>query len=313
MKKRNLIPEKNRKNKFELERQGSSKDIYAIDDKSIGFKFTDRYSVFDVGVAPDEIPGKGKAICACAVKSFKIAAAIGIPTHFMEQIDETMIRVERANIITDRPLKQSDENYVVPAEWIYRLKVAGSIERDFKSGRKRPEHYGLPMAIIPNTGTPFPYPVHMFTSKFEKIDREITIEEACYMCGLTIKDLQEYWSMIDRLTGAVAYEAKMAGFDVVDGKMECLMGKDRQKKIGDVFCTQDEDRFCIIESDGTIEHYSKEYIRQLHIASGYYAALMQCRKEGRPDIPIPRLDQDQIAEIRERYITVARTYASDIY
>jgi len=294
--------------KFELERRGSSKDIYRIDDESIGFKFTNRYSVFDVGVAPDEILGKAEAVCACAVKSFKIAEAIGIPTHFLEQISSTMIRVRRANIITGRFLTWKDENYVVPDEFIYRLKVAGSIDRDFRAGKKKPEDYGLPAGRIPKIGTSFPYPVHMFTTKFEKLDREISEKEACKISGITLRDMHEYWSMIDRLTSAIALELEKSGFNLVDGKMECLMGKGRQKMIGDVFGTPDEDRFCIIEN-GHVEHFSKEFIRQIHIRSGYFEKLKECRRKRQSDIPIPKLTRDQITEASKRYMAIAGAYA----
>lgn len=300
------------KNGLEFERPGSSKDIYSCDRDSIGFDFTNHYSVFDVGRAQDQIPDKGAAICACAVKSFKIAEAIGVPTHFIEQIGPTMIRVKKANIISDRYLLRTDENYVAPDEFIYRLRVAGSIDRDFREGKKKPEDYGLSAGEIPKVGTPFPYPVHMFTTKFEKLDREITEEEACLLSGFTLKDMYEYWSMIDRLTGAIALELKKADLLLFDGKVECLMGKRRQKLIGDVFGTPDEDRFCKI-IDGKIEHYSKEYIREIHIESGYFNSLKLSRRIKKRDIPIPKLTEEQIAEISRRYELAAKAYAPEYY
>ncbi|MDD5071618.1 MAG: phosphoribosylaminoimidazolesuccinocarboxamide synthase [Patescibacteria group bacterium] len=291
---------------------GSAKDIYALpgtDD--IAFRFLDTFSVFDVGRADYEIKGKGQAVCACAVQSFFMAQSIGIPTHFVEQLDQATIRVKRAQVITGRSLTPADANYVVPAEWIYRLRVAGSIHRNFSAGDKNPEDYGLPAGAIPRVGTPFPWPVHHFTTKFEDIDRDITFSEACAMAGITEKDALEFWSMIDRLTGAIGFELNASGFALVDGKMECLMGPNREKLIGDVFGTPDEDRFCLLEAleDGRVEHYSKEYLRQLFIEMGYYDELKAARKAGQPDPPIPRLPEEKIEETRQRYIAVAANYS----
>jgi len=208
-------------------------------------------------------------------------------------------------------LTLQDENYVVPAEFIYRLNVAGSIDRDFREGKKFPENYGLPTGIIPAVGVPFPYPVHMFTTKFEDVDREISDEVACTIAGLKIYDRDEYWSMIDRMIGACSLAMAQAGYGLLDGKCEMLMGYGRIKMFGDVFCTPDEDRPVPLEKlrQGIVEHHSKEYIRQLLIDKGYKAELDKARLEGRPDPPIPLLPEETIAEISRRYKAVAEAYA----
>lgn len=298
--------------KLKLIRHGSSKDIYRVDKETIAFRFNDFFSVFDVGRSKDKIPGKGKAICTCAIKSFEIAEAIGVPTHFIEPIDETTIRVREAQIITGRPITEKDENYMVPIELIYRLKVAGSFDRDFRSGKKKPEDYGLPAGIIPEVGTPFPYPVRFITTKFEHIDRELTLEEVCQMSGITLKDLDEFWYMDLMLDGAITFAMKRAGFNVFDGKKELIMGPKRMKMIGDVFGTPDEDRPYKIVND-EIVHYSKEFIRQIFIENGYYAKLKESRNNGLKDPPIPRLKKNQIDEVVRRYQSFASAYSPEIY
>jgi len=294
-----------------LIREGSAKNIYRVDATDIAFRFTDDFSVFDVGKTGYQIPGKAQAVCACAVKSFNIARQIGVPTHFVEQLDHITVRVKEAQVITNRALTITDENYVVPAEWIYRLCVAGSIDRDFRSGKKRPSDYGLPADKIPEVGAPFPYPVHHFTTKFEDFDREVTNEEVCAIAGISVQDQGHYWSMIDRLTGAMALVLARAGYALLDGKMECLMGPGRVKLIGDVFGTPDEDRFVPLNElrRGIIEHHSKEYIRQILIQQGYYDKLMEARKKNQPDPPIPPLSEKIISEISWRYKSAAEAYA----
>ena len=296
---------------FPLIRHRSAKDILRID-KDIGFRAVDNFSVFDVGRSEDKILGKAKAIIACAVKSFMIAQEIGVPTHFVEQIDDVTIRVLEAQIIKDRSLTPVDDNYVLPIEFIYRLRSAGSIERDFKSGKKKPEDYGLPSGQIPPTGTPFPAPVHHPTTKFEETDRDLTIKaERCAMSGITEKDEDEFWSIEDRLAGACSLEMSRAGYAMLDGKMEFLLMSGRLKMVGDVFFTPDEDRPVPIDElvKGKVEHYSKEYIRQHFIDTGYFDALQAARDAGLSDLPLPRLPKEVIEEVSRRYIAVAEAYS----
>jgi len=296
---------------LEFIRPGSAKDIYRVDKTDIAFRFTEWFSVFDVGRASYGIPGKALAMCACAVKSFQIAEQIGIPTHYVEQLDDVTIQVKEAKIIKDRALTSQDENYVVPAEFIYRLNVAGSIHRDFVSGAKRPEDYGLPADIIPEVGTPFPHPVHYLTTKFEDFDRELTEEEVRIMAGLTLEDYHQIWSMVDRQIGACSLEMAYAGFGLLDGKCEPIMGYGRRKSLGDVFCTPDEDRPVplVLLRKGIIKHYSKEEIRKKLIEIGYKAELDAARQAGKEDPPIPFLGDEFICDIAQRYKDVAEAYS----
>ncbi len=296
---------------YELIKKGSAKNILYIDDSTIGFRALNTFSVFDVGRAEDEIPGKAQAITACAVKSFQIAEKIGVPTHFVEQIDNFTIRVKKAKIITNRYIAGDEGNYVVPVEFIYRLFVAGSIDRAFREGTKNPEDYGLLAGKIPAVGTPFPNVVHHPTTKFEDIDRDLTNDELCLMAGITMKDLAEFWSIVDHVIGAVRLEMANAGFALLDGKLEMIMTKNRQKEIADVFCTPDEDRPVPLAdlNKGNVIHYSKEFLRQTFIEMGYFTKLKEARNNRQPDPPIPRLPKDVIEEVSRRYIAVAEAYS----
>ena len=295
---------------WELIHRGSVKEKYRVEPGKLAFVFSDRFSAFDIGPHPQTIPGKAEAVCACAVRSFKIARQVGVPTHFIEQIDDVTILVKEAQVITDRPLSTQDTNYVVPVEWISRFRVAGSIDRDFREGRKMPTDYGFPTDNPPRLGTPFPYPVHQSTTKFERLDREISHEEACAMAGLSPKDAEEYWAMIDRLNGAIGLAVAQTGYAHLDGKMECVMGPDRTKMIADVFGTPDEDRFCpVIElNQGQLVHYSKEHMRQLFIEKGFYKELTEARAAHKPEPPYPFLSAGEITVITNRYTTFAGIY-----
>lgn len=295
---------------YPLVREGSAKNIRRADKESLIFEATENFSVFDYGRSPDIIENKGLYITACAVQSFMIAEGLGVPTHFIERIAENAVRVKEVQTIMDRPMIQTDENYLLPGEWIYRLRNAGSIERDFRSSKKKPEDYGLPKGEIPAFGVPFPFPIEHMTTKFEKYDRDITSEEACNMCGITMKDKAEYWAMIHRVIGGIHYHMASVGFTTTDGKLECIMGKGRQKSLGDFFCTPDEDRPVRIDDlkNGIASHYGKEFLRQYYISIGYYDTLMEARKKGLSDPPMPRLPEVVKAEASERYRIFAHAY-----
>lgn len=295
---------------MELIRKGSVKEILRMDQDTIAFRFTDAFSIFDCGPHPQTIPGKGKAICECAVTSFEIAQRVGVPTHFLEQINDVTILVKEARVITDRSLKSWEENYVVPLEWISRFAVAGSLLRDFREGKEKPSDYGFHRSDVPGEGVPLCWPVHQTTTKFEKVDRKLTFIEGMSLAGLSLKDVAEFWSMIDRLDGALGLAFQEAGFVHFDGKKECALGLNRQKMIVDVFGTPDEDRPVLLEAfkQGKIEHYGKEFLRQRFIASGFYAQVQQARKEGRADPPYPLLPQEVVEEASRRYRLFASNY-----
>src|SRR3989304_2507606 len=67
---------------------GSGKDVEVIekptqDAMGIGrFHFSDRYSVFDWGEMPDQIEGKGKALCLMGAYCFERLEERGVKTHY---------------------------------------------------------------------------------------------------------------------------------------------------------------------------------------------------------------------------------------
>lgn len=295
---------------MELIRKGSAKDIYRVDKESIAFRFTDRFSVFDCGPHPQEIPGKAEAVCASAVRSFQIAEQIGVLTHFIEQIDEVTIRVREFRIFTDRRPQTWDENYVIPLECITRNRVSGSILRDFRDGKLKPMDFGFPSNDVPTEGSQLPWPVHQLTTKFEPVDRLVSDIDAKRIAGLWQHEIEILWSIIDRLDGALALAFAEAGFAHFDGKKECALGPKRQKLIVDAFGTPDEDRPVLLRSlrEEKVEHYGKEFLRQWFIENGFYLALQQARKENRPVPPYPQLPEEIIEEGSWRYVAFARWY-----
>lgn len=304
-------PTKGRGNKMENEQviyKGSAKNLLVCDADSLFFDFLDTFSIFDVGKAEQTIPGKGRAICACAVESYQIAESLGIPTCFIGQISTTRIRVKKA-VVPKGKLLTTDTGYVAPVEWIYRLRSAGSLQRGFEDGSKNPVDYGFLTNDVPKVGTQLPYPVRHTTTKFEDVDRDIGIEEVVSMSGLTMDDYQNYWDMIFMLVGAIRTQMMKNGFDVLDGKMEMLMMKGRVKMIGDVFGTPDEDRPVLLSDleKGVLNHYNKEYIREYF--SEYHELVKLARKQKTQVPSIPTMPDDVLEEVSRRYIALAEAYS----
>lgn len=292
-------------------KNGSSKDLFDPGPGLLNFVFTDGFSAFDVGTSPQPIPGKAQALCACAVQSFRIAEAIGIRTHFVRQVNAVTIQVRRVNVIADRALTAQDTDCVVPAEWIDRARLSGSLLRALRSGRKLPTHIGFETDEVPIEGTVLPYPICHFTTKFEDVDRDLSRADARAMCGMSEDDEAEFWAMNNALNGAMAIVWRRAGFARFDGKKEFLfIGPSRSKVVGDVFGTQDEDRPVLLKPlrFGQVEHYGKEFIRQYLIEIGYYQQVLNARAAGQADPPYPMIPDDVMAEISRRYQVFAECY-----
>lgn len=122
--------------------EGSSRDVYRIEGGMLAFHFKDTFSVFDIGMHPQTIPGKAEALCECAVHSFKNAKAIGIETHFVEQTGPRSILVEE--MATEAWEPDQPKGRLIPLEFITRFAVAGSLLRDFKKGKRNRPTTALP-------------------------------------------------------------------------------------------------------------------------------------------------------------------------
>jgi len=299
---------------YPLIRTGSAKEILRIAKNVIGLRATKKFSCFDVGESKDEIPGKDIAITECADKSFQIAKKLGLPTHYIERIDDITIAVKETRIIKNRFPAGDEANYLVPVEFIYRNFPAGGIRRDLISGKKKPEDYGLPAGEIPPITTQFPFPVHHPTTKLESFDRDFKDnDEVCLTAGISRRELAIFWSLQDVLMGAIRLEMINAGFILLDGKCEFRMDPNRKPEFIDYFGTPDEDRPVLLDKfkNGIIEHYSKEYLREYFIEIGYYETVQKARATKQPDPPYPPLPEKIKAEASRRFIAVAEAYAGN--
>jgi len=240
------------------------------------FVFTDAYSVFDWGQMPDEIPGKGAALCTMGAFNFELLPERDVPTHYLGVVedggvipldDATAPPREMAIELTQVPdLPYEDgaydydayhdaagENYLVPLEIVFRNTVpVGSSLRD----RGDPADYGLDRDAWPDEAVALPEPVVEFSTKYEEQDRYLSRKEAARVAGRA--DLDALEDVARSVNRVVTERAERAGISHEDGKIECLY-HDGTVKVADVVGTLDENRFSY---DG--QQLSKEVVRQYY-------------------------------------------------
>ncbi|MFC4357610.1 phosphoribosylaminoimidazolesuccinocarboxamide synthase [Halobium salinum] len=241
------------------------------------FVFTDDYSVFDWGKMPDEIPGKGAALCTMGSFNFELLDVNHVPTHYVGAVDEPGGEPKELGECTSPPAEMAidlvqvpnlaydteydyegfyDEvgsNYLIPLEIVFRNTVpVGSSLRS----RGEPADYELDGDDWPDEPVSLPEPVVEFSTKFEEQDRYLTREEAGAISGpAEIDRLEELALAVNHI---LTDRAERAGLTHEDGKIECLYD-DGTIKVADVAGTFDENRFSY---DG--QQVSKEVVRQFY-------------------------------------------------
>ncbi|HET6501306.1 MAG TPA: phosphoribosylaminoimidazolesuccinocarboxamide synthase [Amycolatopsis sp.] len=266
----------------------SSKDLEILAPPADGktgegiFTFSDRYSVFDFGIMPDEIPGKGAAATAMAVKSFALFAAAGIETHFLEQVADNAIRVRLLDVDLDGRADRTGAGGMIPLQVVYRaaLPRESSVHRRLAAGRLDP---GLVPAWS-TAGRPWLGETMVeFTTKFEETDRFVTREEAAVVGRVSAADLDEVIATTRRVTRVLARHCAAVGLELVDGKAEYGFDGHRGLILIDHAGTPDENRFY---RDGI--PVCKELLRFLH--PGLREVVQAGVRQGLPRDRWPRPD-----------------------
>ncbi|MCK5402831.1 phosphoribosylaminoimidazolesuccinocarboxamide synthase [Candidatus Bathyarchaeota archaeon] len=287
-----------------LVKSGKVKDVYAVNDKELEFKFSNRISVFDK-IIPSEIPNKGETLARTSAYWFELIQKLGISTHYLGLTAPNRIRVKRVNVIRDYSLlTMKTVKYLIPLECIVRYYVYGSLWDRVFQGIIKPEKLGFLPGHDIKIAEKLPQPFFEVTTKLEKIDRKLTDETALKISGLT---LDEYTSIKDvslEIDEIIKSSIKQSGLLHVDGKKEFAFDEDRNLMVVDTFGTADEDRFWDIKEfeDGRYVERSKEFVRQYYRKIGYYDELMKAREDREAEPPIPALPDDIILQISQIYI-----------
>ena len=284
-------------------KSGKVKDVYEISDSELEFVFTDRISVFDK-IIPSEIPYKGETLAKTSAFWFKLCNELGIATHYLNLIPPNRMRVKRVRVLQPKQMTHQTSNYFIPLECITRYFLYGSLWDRVQKGSIKPTELGYMTGHPVNQGEPMPKPFFELTTKFEKVDRPITQDEALSIAGLTDDEFANLKRMALRVDEEMDSRIRPRGLIHVDGKKEFAFDYRRQLMVVDTFGTADEDRFWDGEElkKGRFVERSKEFVRQYYRRSGYYDKLMKARERGEEEPPIPPLPKQTVEAVSKVYI-----------
>lgn len=284
-------------------RTGKVKEVYAVDENTLEFVFTDNISVFDK-IIPSQVPRKGESLCRTSIYWFSLLASKGIKSHFVEYLPPNRMRVKRFNIIEDYDQIHEDTvNYLIPLEVICRHYAAGSLLDRVAKGKIKVEDLGFEPGHVLVKGEKLPKPYLETTTKLEEVDRELDETEAKDIAGLSDADYQFILDTVVSIDKIMAEEAAKRNLIHCDGKKEFGYDENRNLMIIDTFGTLDEDRWwdAAAYEAGKIEELSKEMVRQHYRSTGYHAELMEAREKGLPEPDIPALPQEIIDQVAKLY------------
>lgn len=270
---------------MELIYKGSVKDLYKNNDTLV-FKYSNRYSIFDWGEMPDEIPHKGEALASMAASFFDYLAKKGIASHYLKSLGSDTLVVQPVNVLRpewiegqydysiyqDRPV-----HCLVPLEVIFRkhLGQGNSLESRLKKNPAYLKDLGL--EEVPTSTTSFSPVLVEFSTKLETSDRYLTKSELQEMKVLSDSEAANLRYETQKI--AAELESLFASFGVKlwDGKVEFAFGAP------DATGTRS---LLLVDSIGPDElrltyeglPLSKEFLRQLYGPSKWHQAVKQAKE-----------------------------------
>ncbi len=285
------------------------------------FFFSDRYSVFDYGVMPDKIEGKGKALCLVSAYFFEKAEKMGFKTHYLGLVEEGKIcRLNELSEAVDtmevklyrviKPIKNelgydysliknAKKNYLIPLEIIYRnvLPEGSSVFKRLKNGSLSLSQIGLDH--YPKPGEKLEKPILDVSTKLESEDRYITWEEAKEISGLSDDELNNLKSLTLEMDNIISLEVEKLGIENLDGKFEFALDENRELVFIDAIGTPDECRFSI-----NSVQISKEVIRKYYRKTDWYKTIEKLKSldnNWREKAKPPKLPADLLNVVSNMY------------
>ncbi len=294
---------------------GSVKDLEIIeepskDEEGVGvFEFSDRYSVFDYGEMPDEIEGKGEALCLMGAYNFRKLEESGIDTHFIGLEDKDRMKIELVNVITEEP-PEEHENMMVPLEIIYRnyLGEGSSVFRRLDKGKIEPEDLGLDG--YPEVDEKLDPPIIDFSTKYEKFDRYFkNLDEVKDHTGFEDEKIDIIKEKAMTVNEFINERALELGWRHLDGKMEVALDTNGELMLADVLGTLDEDRF---EYNGI--KLSKQMLRNYYRGTDWHEKIVEAKEEDLPEREWPNpptLPEKLITFVSDMYKAAANEWTGE--
>ena len=283
---------------------GSVKDLEVLEPADLNkpgkarFIYSDRYSVFDWGEMPDNIPEKGAAITLLGAYFFEKLEKMNIPTHYVGLVEDGEVRklsdiqkVTNAMEIDLLPVIHPEltgdkydysaygdlkGQHLIPLEIIYRntLPPGSSVFRRLKEGKITPQDLGLADQPVPNQK--LETPIIDVSTKLEITDRYMSWSEAGQISGLSDQEISELKDLTRVLNNFISEEYSKIGLINEDGKIEVGFDGERHLMLVDVLGTLDECRFTLNGMP-----VSKEIARVYYRNTPWYKAVEEAKKADR--------------------------------
>ena len=283
---------------------GSVKDLQILNEatkNNLGlgrFIYSDRYSVFDWGEMPDEIPNKGASISILGAYFFEKLESMNIQTHYAGIVEDNiakkladiknpsntmeikLLRVIKPGLddITYDYSKYKNEKggFLIPLEVIYRnfLPPGSSVFKRLKNGEIKPQDLGLD--AMPEPNQKLDKPILDVSTKLEITDRYMTWKEAQFISGLSDDELNALLNLTNKINNFITKEFSEISLVNEDGKIEVGFDLKRNLMLVDVFGTLDECRFTY---DGL--PVSKEIARIHYRNTKWNQAVEEAKKKDR--------------------------------
>ncbi len=241
------------------------------------FEFTDDYSIFDFGKMPDNIPGKGEALCRQSAHNFnEIEKRFDVKTHFRKFIKPNKMEVNLVRVLYPGKDKIYEEtrNYLVPLEIIFRntLPKGSGVFKRLEAGEITPEDLGL--GSMPQPGHKFEKVFLDVSTKLEETDRYLSWDEAVELSQITEDQLYELKEAALNINDFITQKAESIGLEHADGKVEFGITPKNEVMLVDVCGTLDENRFLW---NGI--HVSKQVARDYYKTTPWFAELERAKNE----------------------------------
>ena len=236
------------------------------------FDFRDEYSIFDYGRMPDDIPFKGESLCRMTVQNFKELAGKGIKSHFVKSISPKEFQVNTVRILYPQKgeITKDSTNFLIPLEIIFRnsLPEGSSMLKRLRSGAIKPQDIGLDR--MPEPFEKLEKPIVDYTTKLEKDDRHLTIDEAKELAKISDEEFAKIEETALAVNSFLNEKAESIGLDHADGKIELAFDPNREVMLVDTFGTLDEDRFLFGKT-----HLSKQILRDYYAKTVWGEEIMK--------------------------------------
>ena len=275
--------------------RGKVREVYRFDDDILVMVATDRLSAFDV-VMPRGIPYKGQILNQIATKMMKATEDI-VPNWLMATPDPNVA------------IGKACEPFKV--EMVIRGYLSGHAAREYKAGKR--QLCGVPMPDGMEENDKFPQPIITPATKAEKglHDEDISREEILEKNIVSEED----YILLEKYTRALFQRgtelAAARDLILVDTKYEFGKTKDGEIVLIDEIHTPDSSRYFYAEGyqerqdkGKAQKQLSKEFVRQWLISNGF---------QGLEGQTVPKMDDEYIASVSERYIELYENITGDTF